>query len=250
MTRAGILSIAAVALLACTARAGLEQPVDNIHTPTAGLLSHREYRFQARLTPESSIQGGGRIGLWDRLQLGVFYGVQRIVETGSVGYNDHVGFEVRTRLFDEARWPALAVGFNSQGWYEYNSADERYDRKSLGFYAVGSKNWRSFAGDLSLHAGVNYSLETADGDEEPDFFAAADWTIAGRVELLGEMTGARNDNNEDGKYGEGGVYVDAGVRVGLGDHLSVMLVFSDLTRNLAPGEDVGRELEIVYLNWF
>ena len=237
-------------LAAPASRAGFEQPIDNARYPTAGIMSHREYRFQLRLTPESSLQGGARLGFKDRFQIGVFYGAQRLVEKGDPSFNDHVGFEVRARVLEEARWPALTVGFDSQGWYEYHGADERYERKSLGFYAVASKNWHSFAGDLSLHLGANYSLERADGDDAPALFAAGDWTIAGRVSLLADVGTAWNDDREDGRYGEGGMYVDAGLRVALGDHLGLMLVFSDLTKNLAPGEEIGRELEVVYLNWF
>ena len=237
-------------LSATTSRAGLEQPIDNARYPTAGIMSHREYRFQARLTPESSVQGGARLGFKDRAQIGVFYGAQRLIEMGDPTFNDHLGFEVRVRVVEEDRWPAIAVGFDSQGWYEYNGADERYQRKSLGFYAVASRNWRSFAGDLSVHLGANYSLERADGDDAPGMFGAADWTIAGRVSLLGDIGTAWNDDTRDGRYGEGGIYVDAGVRVALGDHLGLMVVFSDLTKNLAPGEEIGRELEVVYLNWF
>lgn len=237
-------------LLARESNAGLEQPIDNVRYPTAGIMSHREYRFQARLTPESSLQGGARLGFKDRAQIGVFYGAQRLIEMGDPTFNDHLGFEVRVRVVEEDRWPAIAVGFDSQGWYEYNGADERYQRKSLGFYAVASRNWHSFAGDLSVHLGANYSLERADGDDAPTMFGAADWTIAGRVSLLGDIGAAWNDDTRDGRYGEGGMYVDAGVRVALGDHLGLMVVFSDLTKNLAPGEEIGRELEVVYLNWF
>ncbi len=249
MTRVAAVALAVV-VAASPARAGLEQPVDNIHVPTAGLLTHREYRFQARLTPQSSVQGGARLGLFDRLQLGVFYGVQGLVEKGDVGFNDHLGVEVRVRVVNEGAWPAIAVGFDSQGWYAYSGADERYQRKSPGFYAVASRNWNFFAGDFSLHGGVNYSLETHDGEKAPDVFAAADWTVAGVVSFLLDFDAALNDNTSDGRYGEGGVYVDAGLRVGVGENLSLMLVFSDLTRNLAPGDEIGRELEVVFLNWF
>ncbi|MDH4036778.1 MAG: YjbH domain-containing protein [Candidatus Krumholzibacteria bacterium] len=249
MKRAAAFALLCV-LTAPVARAGLEQPVDNVGHPIAGIIPHREYRVQVRLTPESSLQGGVRLGFKDRVQVGVFYGVQKLVETGSPTANDHLGFEVRARVLEEARWPAVAVGFDSQGWYAYDGAYQRYERKSPGVYAVASKNWHSFAGDLSLHLGANYSLETADGDDAPDMFGAADWTIANAVSLLGDLDMAWNDDTPDGRFGEGGVYVDVGVRVALGAHLQLMLVFSDLTRNLGPDAEIGRELEVTYLNWF
>ena len=248
MTRAARLAFLLL-LAAPAARADLAQPINNARYPTAGILPHRAYRVEARLTPESSVQGGARLGLWNRVQIGAFYGVQHIVEKGDPIFNDHAGFEVRARVLEEDRWPALVVGFDSQGWYQYHPGDRRYERKSPGFFAVASKNWRSFAGDLSLHLGADYSLEREDEDA-PNLFAAADWTIARTVSLLFDAGTAWNDDTDDGRYGLGGVYLDAGVRVALGEHLQMMLVFSDLTRNLAPGSDVGREVEIVYLNGF
>jgi hypothetical protein len=241
---------ALLALCAAPAWAGFDQPVEGARTPTAGLLEHREYRLQARIAPESSLLVGARLGFKEWMHLGAFYGAQRLVDRGDVSANPHVGFEVRVRLFAEGERPALAIGFSSQGWGEYDDDLDRYQRKSPGCYAVVSKNWRSFLGDLSLHGGVNYSLETGDGEEAPDAFASADWTIAGRVSILCDVDAAWNDDREDGRYGEGGPYVDAGVRASLGQHLSLMLVFSDLTGTLAGEDHPARELEIAFTNWF
>ncbi len=255
MTRVGKSARAwtsAILLAACApaARAGLDQSIDNARYPTAGIVAHREYRAMGRATPESCALFGGRVGLKDVAHVGVFYGVFNLIDRGDPVFYDHVGFDVRVRLAAESRWPALAVGFDSQGWGPYDGDLRRYERKSPGFYLVASKNWRSFAGDLSLTAGANYSFETRDDDRSPDFFAGADWFIARRVSLLVDFDAARNDNAEDGVYGEGGVYVDAGVRVLLGETVSLMLVFSDLTENLAPGTESGRELQLVFANMF
>jgi hypothetical protein len=232
------------------ALAGLEEPVDGSRLPTAGLLDHREFRVQVRTGPESSLLTGARLGIGDVIQVGVFYGAQHLLDDSDVTLNDHIGFEVRARALEEERLPALAIGFSSQGWGEFDEAAGRYQRKSPGFYLVASKNWGGVLGDLSLHAGANYSLETDDGDDAPDAFAAADWTIAGHVSLLCDVDAAWNDDRSDGRYGEGGPYVDAGVRVVLGRTLSLMLVFSDLAGHAAAGADAGRELEVVFANRF
>ena len=240
----------ALVLFAAPAQAGFEQPVDGTRYPTAGLLEHREYRFQARIAPESSLLLGARVGLKDRVQAGVFYGAEHLVDRNDLAAHPHAGFEVRVRILAESSRPAVVLGFSSQGWGEYDGGLERYQRKSPGFYAVASKNWRSFLGDLSLHGGVSYSLETGDDDEAPDAFASADWTIAGHVSLLCDVDAAWNDDQRDGRYGEGGAYVDAGLRAALGNRLSLMLVFSDLTGNLAGEEHPARELEIAFTDWF
>ncbi|HEU4928569.1 MAG TPA: hypothetical protein VFU38_01965 [Candidatus Krumholzibacteria bacterium] len=237
-------------LAAPAARAELSQPIDSARYPTAGIVAHREYRLMARAMPESCALLGGWLGFKDVAHAGVFYGAFHLVDRGEPVFFDHVGFDVRVRLVSETRWPALAAGFDSQGWGPYDGSQRRYERKSPGFYLVASKNWHSFAGDLSLSAGANYTLETRDDDRAPNFFASADWFIAGHVSLLADFDAARNDNADDGIYGEGGVYVDAGVRALLGETVSVMLVFTDLTHNLAPGDESGREVQIVFANTF
>ncbi len=252
MTRraAAALAVASVAVVSAPARADLAQPINNARYPTAGIVGHREYRVGVRAMPESCALLGGLVGLKDVAHVGVFYGVFNLIDRGDPVFFDHVGFDVRLRLVEEARLPAFAVGFDSQGWGPYDGNERRYERKSPGFYLVASKNWHSFAGDLSLTAGVNYTLETRDDDRSPDFFAGADWFIGRHVSLLVDFDAARNDNAEDGLYGEGGVYVDAGLRALLGETVSLMLVFSDLTHNLAPGTDSGREVQLVYANTF
>lgn len=241
---AGIVSAAVPA-----ARADLKQPIHNVRYPTAGIVGDREYRFVVRAMPESCVLFGGRIGFKDVCHVGLFYGAFNIIDRGDPVFNDHLGFDARVRLINETQWPALAAGFDSQGWGAYDDVLDRYERKSPGYYIVASKNWRSFMGELSLTAGANYSLENLD-DDTPDFFATGDWFIAQRVSILLDFDAGWNDNLEDGVYGEGGGYFDLGVRVLLGEHVSLMLVFSDLTGNLAPGNDSGRELQIVFWDRF
>ena len=254
MTRARHAVLAAVcigaAACATAARAGLEQSIDNVRYPTAGIVADREYRFVVRAMPESCAYLGALVGYKDVVHVGVYYGAFNLIDVGDPVFFDHVGFDARVRLYKETRWPALAAGFLSQGWGPYDGNERRYQRKSPGFYLVASKNWHSFAGDLSLTAGADYTMETRDDDRSPDFFAGADWFIAHRVSLMLDFDAALNDNADDGLYGEGGVYLDAGVRVLLGDKVSLMLVFSDLTHNLAPGNDSGREVQLVYADTF
>jgi len=235
--------------LAAPVHADLEQSIDNARYPTAGIVADREYRLVARAMPESCVLFGGRFGFKDVCHVGVFYGAFNIIDRGEPVFNDHIGFEARVRLFNETQWPALAAGFDSQGWGAYDDVLDRYERKSPGYYVVASKNWRSVLGELSLTAGVDYSLENTD-DDTPDFFAGADWFIARRLSILLDFDAAWNDNLDDGVYGEGGSYVDLGVRVLLGPHVSLMLVFSDVTGNLAPGNASGREFQVVFLDGF
>ena len=231
------------------ASAGLAEPIYVVDSPTAGLLGDGEYMIQGRVGPESSIHLGLRIGFMNRIHMGASFGMQRVFERDEISVNDRVGFQVRVRLLEEFAAPALAVGFNSQGVGVYDEGLERYERKSRGFYAVASKNSAIAVGQLSVHFGVNYSTETED-EEGVNAFAAVDWEIFEGFALVMDADAARNDSNEDGRYGGGGVYLDGAVRITYGENLSMMLIFRDLSGNLETNNRVGREFEINFVRMF
>jgi hypothetical protein len=252
MRKAALYSIFSLCALlaACPARAGLDEPIYVIDSPTAGLLANGEYLAQGRIGPESSIQLGMRIGFFDVLQLGTSFGMQRVFERDDVSVNDQVGFYARVRILEELSSPALAFGFDSQGVGRYDEDLDRYERKSPGFYGVLSKNWLAVVGDISLHGGINYSLEDGDDDGGINLFAASDWMLVRGFSLLLDGNAALNDNKKDGRYGGGGVYLDGAVRLSYGENLSMMLIFRDLTGNFEPDKHVAREFELALVNSF
>jgi hypothetical protein len=231
------------------AGAGFAEPIYMIESPTAGLLGHGEYHVQGRLAPESAILLGFRLGIRNRVHLGVSFGMQEVFSYEKISVNDQVGFQIRLRLIEEQQRPALAIGFNSQGTGPYNEEAERYERKSKGFYAVVSRNWRTPVGQLSLHGGVNYSLENGDQDSA-DLFGAVDLEVIPGLEFIMDLDTALNDNKDDTQYGGGGIYLDGAIRVSYGESLAMMLIFRDLTKNFRPERNIGREFEVAFVDMF
>jgi hypothetical protein len=244
-----ILIAACAVLVWGEGEAGPAEPIYMIDSPTAGLLGHGEYNIQGRLGPESAILMGLRIGVKNRLHLGVSFGMQEVFSYESISVNDQVGFQARLRLIEEDAHPALAVGFNSQGTGIFDEDLERYERKSEGFYAVISRNWRTPAGELSLHGGGNYSLENQDQDSA-NLFGAVDLEVIPGLEFILDLDAALNDNKDDTQYGGGGIYLDGAIRVTYGEKLSMMLIFRDLTQNFRPERRVGREFEVAFYDLF
>jgi hypothetical protein len=243
----------ALALALCgaagAARAGVAEPIYIVDAPTAGLLGHGEYHIQGRVGPESSILGAFRLGIKQVVHFGISFGVANVFERGTPDLNERAGFEARIRLVAEGQTPALAIGFSNQGAGRYDDRLERYERKSKGFYAVVSRNWRVVLGELSLHGGVNYSLERTD-QESVNLFAAADWGPFSGLSFLLDWNAGLDDDEADVGYGSGRTYLDAAVRVTYGENLTMMLVFRDLTGNFAPDSRVWREFEVAYVNFF
>jgi hypothetical protein len=234
---------------ACVAYAGVDQPLYAVDSPTAGLLADGEYHVRGRVGPQSSILTSARIGFFNVVQLGVSFGMQRVFERGDITVNDQVGFAARIRVLQEYATPALAIGFDSQGVGIYNESLDRYERKSPGFYGVLSKNWSFPVGQVSLHGGLNYSLESTDEDGF-DMFGAWEWLMFRGLSVILDGDAAINDNRKDGLYGGGGIYLDGAVRLNYGESVSMMLIFRDLTGNYEPHRQVAREFELALVNSF
>jgi hypothetical protein len=100
------------------------QPRDLIDCPTAGLLPRGSFDVDVRLFPGGGALGGISVGLTDHLLLGVSYGGAKIISDQKVDWFPQPGVSVKYRLIEETfALPALAVGFNSQGYGAYVEND-------------------------------------------------------------------------------------------------------------------------------
>ncbi|UCH83133.1 MAG: hypothetical protein JSW50_11785 [Candidatus Latescibacterota bacterium] len=225
------------------------QPLYLVYHPTAGLLDHGAYLIRGLAGAESSLLGQLGVGFKNLFQVGASFGMQNVLGYGSLELNDKIGLQARVRLIEESDAPALAIGFNSQGLGVYHEELERYDRKSVGFYVVVSKNWMFALGDISAHGGVSLSTERTD-DDDPNLFVGADWTILKRLAFILDLDAALNDNARDSEFGQGGIYLDAGIRWFYGESLLMTLIFQDLTGNFGGSNRVGRAFEFAFINSF
>jgi hypothetical protein len=85
-------------------------------------------------------------------------------------------------------------------------------------------------GDLSLHGGINYSLERGDDDTDPSVFVGIEKTIGSAFSAVGEYDLALNDTNQDA-LGRGRGYLNVGLKASLGKGLTLGLNLKDLLRN-------------------
>ncbi|HUV37578.1 MAG TPA: hypothetical protein VMX58_11615 [Patescibacteria group bacterium] len=222
-----------------------------VDSPTAGILPHGAYLFQGSFGPRSSLIFGVKIGFHDRIMVGVSFGMQEFIGTGDIEINDKPGFEVRLRIIEESlRGPALAVGIDTQGEDAYLEDDERYERKSKGFYAVISKNYQLLS-DFSVHGGVNYSLENKD-EESLNPFGGLSIELIDGFSILVDYNAALDDDNADvpSHRTRGRGYLDSGIRFDYMENLRLKILFKDLMGNYEPEKGVARSVEILYINYF
>jgi hypothetical protein len=226
------------------------RPIDLIDTPTANFLSRKYFQLKLRVYQLGGMLGGLTVGLTNRLMFGVSYGGQNIIGQGKVSWNEAPGVNLRYRLrFEDYRFPAVSLGFNSQGYGSYYSELKRYQIKSKGFYVVFSKNYFVLK-DFGIHAGVNYSDENKGAEKDLNFFCGAHLMLDPELSLLWEYDFAINDN-DDKSLGSGKGYMNAAVRW----YFSRQLVFEFSVKNLLknnraiddePIPNLNRELKIIY----
>ena len=201
-----------------------------VDVPTAGMLAKGNLALDMDFYQEGGVLIGLTLGILDRLSFGLSYGGTHLIGSDVPVMNSVPGANIKIRIIEEnVAFPAIVLGFDSQGRDGYLKDLSRYTVKSPGFYVVGSKNY-SMLGFFSIHGGVNYSLERADGDKDVNAFAGVEKTVGGALSLVAEYNVGANDSN--GKaVGKGRGYVNAGIKWTVGNGLTLGVCLKDLTRN-------------------
>ncbi|MEW5995440.1 MAG: hypothetical protein AB1744_13740 [Candidatus Zixiibacteriota bacterium] len=124
-----------------------------VDVPTAGTLPRAHYDIAFRFYPSGGALANCDIGLSNRLTLGIAYGAEDIISNGDPNWNPRIEFNIKFRAIDELEYfPAVAVGFNSQGFGAWNDDYDRYTFKSRGFYAVASRSFYFYEWTAGWHA--------------------------------------------------------------------------------------------------
>jgi len=219
------------------------QGEDLVDSPTSGLSPSGVYELSLRLEPEGGLIGRVGVSILDRLLLRTSYGGKGVIGYGSPDWNPRPEVEGRFRLLEETTlFPALCLGFTSQGYGGYEGG--RYRFKSKGFYGVLSKSL-SHLERLDLHAGGNRTLEGRDRDL--DFFFGLEQYLNPDLSLMGESRLGLNDD-EEGGFGEGDGYLNLGARWVFGGRIAMELYFRNLTQNGPEG--INRTGRIAYIDYF
>ena len=220
-----------------------------INRPTAGSLERGSYDIELRMYPGGGLLGAIAVGLTERITFGTSYGGLNIIGEGEVIWNPKPEANIKYRLMEESYTaPALSIGFNGQGFGKWDEILKRYQIKSPGVYAALSKNY-SMVGNLGFHAGVNLSLENADGDEDINLWIGFDKSINEEISFLGEYDFAINDNS-DNALGSGNGYLNAALRWAFVEELIIELNVINLLGKRKDSASARREIKIIYIEFF
>lgn len=218
-----------------------------IDMPTAGILEKGFVGATTDILPNGVVIERLEVGAFDNISFGISYGGANVIGSGDIDWYKYPGVNIRFRLFNEAvTFPAISIGFDSQGKGVYHNSFGRFDIKSPGFYAAASKNF-AFLGYLSVHSTASYSLESKDGDNFVNLYLGAEKTLGSSVSLILEYNFAFNDNETE-YFGSNNGYLNAGIRWSVGAGFTLEFDLRDLLNNkkLNPAA-ADRGLKIEYI---
>jgi hypothetical protein len=217
-----------------------------IDMPVAGVLEKGVVGVAADIMRSGVMIAYLDVGVFDNLSFGISYGGANIIGTGAIDWYKWPGINVRARILNETTtFPALTLGFDSQGKGEYFDDQNRYAIKSPGFFAAASKNFALW-GFLALHATGNYSLENTDGDNFVNLMLGLEKTVGSQVSIILEYNFALNDNNGD--FGSGKGYLNVGLRWSVGSGFTLEFDLRDLLQNSTINtSSADRALRIEYI---
>lgn len=222
-----------------------------VDCPTAGLLPRGSFEFDIRFFPHGGVNSALGIGLMRRLMIGMAYGGEGIIGEETPNWNPRIEFMVKYRLIEETYFlPAIALGFDSQGYGAYDDSLDRYANKSKGFFGVASKNYLVMDVPVGFHFGVNYSLENDDGDKNLDMYMGGDVRVTEDIAGTIEYDWALNDNRKNEVHGRGYGYMNIGIQWIFQDRLILELDLKNVLRNKYGDETLGREIRMTYVEFF
>ncbi|MFQ5453595.1 MAG: hypothetical protein ACE5D6_05360 [Candidatus Zixiibacteriota bacterium] len=226
-----------------------------VDMPTAGTLTRGYFNIGVRFYPNGGTIGSTDIGLSNRFMLGISYGAEDIISNNDPSWNPRIEFNIKFGVVDEVEYfPAITVGFSSQGSSAWNDEFQRYTFKSRGFYAVTSRSFYFYQWTSGWHFGVNYSLENEeDNERDINFFGGLDATFKYNLALIVEYDAALNDNRStlsDGSPnsfgGKGRGYLNLGIKWLFAKDLEIEILLKDLFINRRESKTFTREIRLTY----
>lgn len=223
------------------------QPVRIVDFPTAGLLPRGGFRVETDVYADGGVLLAISVGFARYFTFGISYGGSNIIGSDDPVMNPEPAVAVKARIVEESIvLPAVAIGFDSQGYGEYLDDEDRYGEKrylvkSRGVFAVASKNW-DVLGPLSLHGGISYSLEN-EADNDLTVFVGVIKSFSDFLDIRAEYDVGANDNEGRWQIVEDRGYLNASLVWHVSENLSLGLEVRDIaTKDRPPRwEEEGSE---------
>ncbi|MEO0093566.1 MAG: hypothetical protein ABIK93_08455 [candidate division WOR-3 bacterium] len=204
--------------------------------PTPFSLMHGEYYIDGRFQNEGGMIVHFGIGLFDRLTLGASYGGNGFFGASKPTFFPRVSFQARVVITSENETflPDLALGYDDQGFGDYDSIDKQYQVKSKGFYLVIGKTLE--VSNTYFIFGPNYWIG-ANKRKGFSGFIGIKQTLSERWDLILEYDLNLGHTEQEKKRG----FLNLGIAFNYSENLTFTLMLKDILENRTTvnGADAG-----------
>ncbi len=220
-----------------------------VDMPTAGVLPKKNYNVRSIFFSDGGVAVYTLFAPFNNFNIGLSYSGTNIIGGHDIAMQNLPGIQASYRIVNEKLYfPALAVGFNSQGFGRYFKSVERFETYSPGAYIALSKNFEWAGGYLATHGGVGYSLEPKSKDRLPNFWIGLEQSLGPWAALNLEYN-ANIDEPNNGFY-ENHALLNASIRVAITNNATLELQIRDLLDKSKVAEPYQRIFSIDYIGSF
>lgn len=213
-----------------------------VDLPTAGVIPYEHGSGIVNFMPQDGLYFEVFYAPLNSLLIGLSYGGNGIIGNKEPKFQKLPGLTIKYRIFDErTNFPAISLGFRSQGGGNYNSVLERFFDYSPGFFLAFSKAFYWELGEIAIHSGVNYSFEPGTNDRSPDAYFGIEQAIGIFTSLNIEYDLALDEDliliNRRGR-------LNAAIRFSVVEGVTLGLKLRDLTNSVKYNTGVSRQFFI------
>lgn len=214
-----------------------------VDQPNSCVFEHAEYEVALRFGPSGGVLSYFGIGLLDRFAFGLSLGAANLIGEENPRFYPHPGIQIKAQLLGgDVIYPEWALGFDNQGFGDYDHGEERYSIKSKGLYSCFGKAIGFGAGEFYLGMGINYTLERSD-DRSLDIFFSQSLKFIDQFAIITDYDPAFNDPRCDA-----GGYLNLALRINLAESVAFEFGLRDILAN--GSEELNRVIKLAYVGSF
>ena len=199
-----------------TQNTGTQKLTSIIDVPTAAVIEYSNYDLNFRLHGTGGILSNMTFGVFKPINIGISWDLDNLIGPGSTNVDTRPpAIFFKAKLFSgDLTIPAIAMGYDGQGYGPYNTDTEKYQDREKGVFLVFSREY--FVPGLEVSAGGNIYDFQKSGVYG---FAGVDYSLEDKVFLLAEYDNIKLTPQNR---------ANAGVNILVTDNVSLELAGRDL----------------------
>jgi len=220
-----------------------------VDMPNAGVLDKYSFSAYSQAFPDGGVLLQFDAAPFTNFNMGVSFSGSNIIGAGEPTWQNLPGVHLRARIIDEKLYfPAIVLGFYSQGRGVFDEGKDRFLTQSPGFFLAASKNYQWALGVVSYHFGANYSIEPKPEKRSPNVYLGLEHSVGSYVSLNVEYNATFDDG--DAEFREKKGLLNASLRWSLAKGFTIEIQARDLLEHSAVYSGFNRFVCLEYIATF